>query len=268
LEEEASLAREVAEIVRQIRLRRGRRFAEGRRGRLWIKRLIRRSLAHGGVPFTLPMKEARPRTPRVVLLVDVSWSVARAAGLFLLVCAGLADRLRRVEVFFFVDRVVEATELVRSWAARRAAPPVRGGALPAAAPSRRRRAGAGIAPRPGAPPFASLIEGIPDLDPSAASDYGRAFYHARGILPRSGGRDTVLVVLGDARSNYRDPLPWAFEEAAGRCRRVIWLNPEPRALWDTADSVMSAYMEACDVICEARDLEGIARGVREILRAA
>lgn len=238
-EEEALMARQIPPIVQEIRLRRGRRFRKGPRGRLWAKRMIRESLAHGGVPFTLPMKERRPRRPRVVLLVDVSHSVARAAGYFLLICRGLTERLGRTETYFFVDRVVEATGFVRAWRGR---------------------------PEPAAS-FKELLKSIPDLNAGAPSDYGRVFFQALPLLSRSSGRDTLLVVLGDARSNYRDPLVWAFEDLAARCRRVIWMNPEAHRLWSTADSVIERYLPACDVVCEARDLEGLARGVREILRS-
>src|SRR5262249_45125990 len=111
---------------------------------------------------------------------------------------------------------------------------------------------------------------IEGLDPRAASDYGRAFYqaaHARRGTLRSAGRDTVLVVLGDARGNYQDPQAWAFETLAERCRRVIWLNPEPASRWGTGDSALDEYLPSCDVLCEAGDLDGIARGIDEILRA-
>jgi uncharacterized protein with von Willebrand factor type A (vWA) domain len=238
-EEEALLAREIPALIREIRLRRGRRFRRGPRGRLWTKRMMRESLAHGGVPFVLPMKERRPRRPRVVLLVDVSFSVARAAGYFLQICRGLTERLSRTEIYFFVDRVVEATSAVRSWSDR---------------------------PAPGLP-FDDLLRSIPDLNLGAPSDYGRVFFQARPVLSRSTGRSALLVVLGDARSNHREPLGWAFEDLAARCRRVLWLNPEPRDLWDTADSVMGTYLPACDVVCEARDLQGLTRGVREIMRS-
>ena len=238
-EDEARLAREIPSIIEEIRLRRGRRFTEGPRGRLWVKKMIRDSLAHGGVPFSLPMKRRRPRRPRVALLVDVSHSVTRAAGYFLLICRGLAARLGRTEVHVFVDRVAEATQAIRRWAARR------GGDLD----------------------FAGTLSTLPGIDLEGASDYGRAFHQALGFVGRSSGRETVLVVLGDARSNHRDPLAWAFEDLSGRCRKVLWLNPEGHLLWDTGDSVMRVYAPSCDVVCEARDLEGLANGVRAILRS-
>ncbi len=260
-EEEARLAAAAAAVIREIRLRRGRRFARGPRGRLWVKKVVRESLAHGGVPFVLPMKERRPRRPRLLLLVDVSHSVLRASGLFLLICRGLQEWIDRAAIHLFVDRICDATEAIRKWSPGPIAS--RGG------DQARRRHGPGEAIRPhaGAASFAEIVRSLPHLDPAAPSDYGRAFYQARSVLLRSGGRDTVLVVLGDARTNRRDPLSWAFEEVASRCRRVLWLNPEPRALWDTGDSVMSVYLPSCDLACEVRDLDALAAGVRQILRS-
>ena len=79
-------------------------------------------------------------------------------------------------------------------------------------------------------------------------------------------RNTVLVVLGDGRSNRLDPLPWAFEDIARRCRRVIWMVPEARRRWGTGDSDLFEYLLHVDVAVEAEDLDGLARGVDEILK--
>ncbi len=234
------LAREVPRMIREIRLRAGRRARGAARGRPWMPRVMRGSLRTGGVPFVIPRRAPRPRRPRVAVLVDVSWSVARASALFLMLAGGFLKTRGRTTVHLFVDRCVDATQRLADW----------DGEGPAS--------------------FSRFLETFDALDPKAASDYGRAFYQAaraHGTGARTSRRDTVLVVLGDARSNFRDPQGWAFEAMAGRSRRVIWLNPEPAARWDTGDSVLSCYAPSCDVICEARDLDGIARGVAAIVRA-
>src|SRR6185436_12239606 len=96
-------------------------------------------------------------------------------------------------------------------------------------------------------------------------DYGRAFYALASGPFRARRGGTVLVVLGDGRTNVFDPLPWAFEEIASRSRRVIWLVPEPRARWGTGDSALPLYLASCDLAIEATDLEGLAHGVRAIV---
>ncbi len=239
------LAREVPKLVHEIRLRAGRRFRRDRAGRVWTARVMRDSVGTGGVPFVLPFRRRRPRRPRVVVLVDVSWSVMRASILFLMMAREFLEANRRTSIHFFVDRCVDATAIMRRWDVE--------------------------APLES---FERLLASLKDLDPMAPSDYGRAFYQAAHARPHSplgqvpaAGPDTILVVLGDARSNNRDPQPWAFEDLASRSRRVIWLNPEPASRWDSGDSVLSDYLPWCDIVCEARDLEGIARGMAEIVRS-
>jgi len=241
--QERAVAKEVPRLLREIRLRAGRRLGRAPSGRLWTARVLRGNLGTGGAPFVLTFRRRRPRRPRALVLVDVSWSVMSASTFFLHMARAFLDARAtgpRTSIHFFVDRCVEATSLVARWKG------------------------------PGEVPLARLLEGMPDLDPKAASDYGRAFYQAlrsRRGAGRAAGRDTILVVLGDARSNHRDPQAWAFEELASRCRRVLWLNPEPFARWNTGDSDLSEYLPFCDVVCEASDLEGIARGVSEIARS-
>jgi uncharacterized protein with von Willebrand factor type A (vWA) domain len=96
------------------------------------------------------------------------------------------------------------------------------------------------------------------------SDYGNVF---RGFADRYGAdvdARSTLIVMGDARNNYREPGLEAFTDLAGRSRRVYWLNPEPRPDWDTTDSVMSAYAPACDRVFEVRTLRQLAACVDEI----
>ena len=42
---------------------------------------------------------------------------------------------------------------------------------------------------------------------------------------------TTLIVMGDARSNYREPGLEPFQDLAERSRRLYWLNPERAREW-------------------------------------
>jgi hypothetical protein len=260
-DEERRLAREVPRLVQEIRLGAGRRLARAKRGRLWTRRLFRENLSRGGVPFVLPFRRARPRRPRVVLLVDVSHSTARAAGYFLAMATEFVKAGRQARVLAFVDRPVDATRAVARWARGR---PAAQGAVALKTALRGRRRGEGI--ESGGRSFADLIESLPGLNLGALSDYGRTLHALLKSHLRPSGRDTVLVVLGDARTNRFDPLPWAMDEIARRCRAVLWLVPEPRSRWGTADSALADYLPYADAVVEARDLAGLARGVAELVR--
>ncbi len=262
-EEERAIAREVPRMVRALRLQAGRRLAGARAGRPWLRRALRDSLASGGVPFVIPFRAPKPKSTRVVLLVDVSFSVARAAGFFLLMAAAFLDLGRRARILVFVDRPVDATATIRNWArgltGRRNA---RAGDRPR--PRRGPRPGEGLSS--GSVSFADVVEELRDLNLDAPSDYGRAFHALRTSPARPRGRASLLVILGDGRTNRFDPLPWALDELSRDCRAVLWLVPEPRSRWGTADSALPVYLPSVDLVAETTDLTGLARGLAELVR--
>lgn len=257
-EDERKLAALLPGILEAIRLREGRRMRRGRRGRLHVRRIFRDNLRTGGVPFVLPYRRPKRARARVVLLVDVSWSVARAAGFFLWMAASSLSLGRATRVLAFVDRPVDITEPLARWVSGRA-----GAAAPAPRP-RRPRPGEGIVPRNLS--FADLLEATPGLNLQAGSDYGRAFHALLSGRLRPTGRDTILVILGDGRTNRFEPLTWALQEIARRTRAVLWLVPEPQGRWGTGDSALAAYLPFVDLVVEAADLSGLARGLAALLR--
>jgi uncharacterized protein with von Willebrand factor type A (vWA) domain len=258
-EDEHEIAAQVPRLIERIRLRTGRRLRRASRGRVYLRRVFRDSLRHGGVPCVLPFRRRRPRRSRVVLLIDVSWSTARAAGLFLSIAGEFLRRARDTRVLLFVDRAVDATREIEDWLARS---PARGGRVDRTRSGR--RPGAGIVR--GDISFARLIGSMRGLNLDAPSDYGRAFHALSRSKLRPGGTTTALLVLGDGRTNRFNPQDWAFEEIASRCGAVVWLVPEPVERWDTGDSALGSYLTHVDVAVEARDLRGLARGVSELLR--
>lgn len=257
-EEERRLAELLPAIIERLRLGRGRRLRRSRRGRLWARRLFRQAAARDGVPFVLPFRARSPQRVRVVLLVDVSWSTARAAGYFLAIATELLALGRRHRAILFVDRPVDATGALSRWGRGR----LEAGRGPS--PSRTRPVpGSGIAR--GGTSFAALLASLGGLNLEAPSDYGRAFHALLHSRWRPRGRDTILAILGDARTNRFDPLPWALEEISRQCRAVLWLVPEPKERWGEADSVLRDYLPYVDTVVEAADLRGLARGVSELL---
>jgi uncharacterized protein with von Willebrand factor type A (vWA) domain len=71
-------------------------------------------------------------------------------------------------------------------------------------------------------------------------------------------RRSVVLVAGDARTNYSDPGEAAFAEICDRAGRVYWLNPEPRGFWNEGDSVIGRYAPLCAQVRECRTLRQIA----------
>jgi len=236
-EEEQTLAREVRRAVERIRLRTGRRLRATSSGRPYMRRVFRDSQRTGGVPFRLPRRRPRHRTPRVLLLIDVSWSTAPSARCFLEMAGEFLRLGRQTRVLFFVDRAIEVTETLARWLDRR---------------------------KPGS--FDSLLRSIDGLNLDAPSDYGRMFHSLSTSSTRPRGRRTVLVVLGDGRTNVFDPLDWALDEIVQGCGAALWLVPEPIGVWGTGDSALPRYLPHMDTVVEVGDLRGLTRGVTEMLR--
>src|SRR3712207_8654209 len=48
-------------------------------------------------------------------------------------------------------------------------------------------------------------------------------------------RSSTVIVLGDARTNGREPHAGIFSAISQRAGRTFWLNPEPRLYWNYGD---------------------------------
>jgi prepilin-type processing-associated H-X9-DG protein len=170
--------------------------------------------------------------PDLVLLCDVSGSVAAFTRFTLLLVACLQLQFPRIRSFLFIDTVDEVTETLKT-------------TDPA-----------------DAIPKALQIANVVWLD--GHSDYGHSFkqFHER-YMEAVNDRSHVLV-LGDARSNYRNPEAWVMKDVREKAKRVWWLNPESQQHWDTGDSVMSAYAEHCDAVHECRNLRQLAGFIEKL----
>lgn len=104
------------------------------------------------------------------------------------------------------------------------------------------------------------------LDLNARSDFGRVLVQ---LVQRYGlrmRRDTLVLILGDARNNRRPPRADLLAEIRDRVRAVVWLNPETRERWDTGDSVMKSYARHCDVVLNAWNLRTLLQALNAFAR--
>jgi len=209
------------------------RLATHRKRTLSIRRTMQRAMGTGGVPFRLVTEPARPPRPEIVVLCDMSGSVAAFSRFTLDLLVALDARLNRLRVFSFIDGVAEISERVRE------------------ARAVGRRLTAGEASR-GAVRW------------SGGSDYGRVMREFAGEHAHHLSRRSVVLVVGDARTNYADPGLAAFEEIGRRAGRVYWLNPEPRRFWNEGDSVIGRYAPMCAQVRECRTLRQIADFVQSL----
>ncbi|MDQ6797995.1 MAG: VWA domain-containing protein [Actinomycetota bacterium] len=232
-EEMAAMRRTLLPLSRRLAVRLARRRRHRRHGSLDFRSTVRHSLSSGGVPVEPRFKHRRPSKPEIVVVADVSGSVATFARFTLQFVHALSSQFSRVRSFVFIDGIDEVTRLFE-----------------------------------GSEDLAHAIQRVnTEADVIWAeghSDYG----HALGVFAERWGTEltnrTTVVVLGDARNNYHDPAAWAVAEVAGRARHLWWLNPEPQSYWDTGDSVISDYAGYCDGVFECRNLRQLERFVERI----
>ena len=104
------------------------------------------------------------------------------------------------------------------------------------------------------------------LDLYALSDFGKVLQqfwqeHGGHLLTRN----TLVVILGDARNNRRPPRPDLLARLRDHAKKLVWLNPEPRERWDTGDSVIGRYAAGCDVVMECRNLRELLNALKQTL---
>lgn len=180
-----------------------------------VRRTMRASLETGGVPLRLRHRPKRPRRPEIYVLCDVSTSVTSASVFFLSVLHALHDSFRKLRSFVFIERISEVTEVFE-----------------------RERDFAAVARR------ISSEGGVADV--SGYTDYGRVWLEFLSEISDELDPRSTVIVLGDARTNGREPHAEVFAQIAARAGRLFWLNPEPKLYWNYGDSVMAAYERHCD----------------------
>jgi uncharacterized protein with von Willebrand factor type A (vWA) domain len=214
---------QVHRVVAQMKRRLASHGREHRgRRRSWqvdVRRTMRASLQTGGVPLELKYRPRRPRRPELYVLCDVSTSVTSASVFFLSVLHALHDQFRKLRSFVFVERISEVTDVFER---ERSFEVV----------SRRIATDAGVA------------------DVSGYTDYGRVWLEFLDNVVDDLDPRATVIVLGDARTNGREPHAQVFAQVAERAGRTFWINPEPRLYWNYGDSVMSAYEPHCDGVFE------------------
>jgi uncharacterized protein len=221
----APLVQRLAHVLAQL--------ATHRRRKLSIRRTLHASMGTGGVPFRLVTEPAKPPRPEIVVLADMSGSVASFSRFTLDLLVALDSRINRLRVFSFVDGLADVTELVRE--ARAAG---------------RRMSMSEVAQR------AIRLNG--------SSDYGHVLREFAAVHGPRLTRRSVVLIVGDARSNYGDPAVASLADIAGRAGQVYWLNPEPRRYWNDGDSVIGKYEPWCVQVRECRTLRQIADFVQSL----
>ncbi|KRC52958.1 MULTISPECIES: VWA domain-containing protein [unclassified Nocardioides] len=228
------MRKEIFPLARRLatRLAKEQHSRHARTAPLDFRRTVRASIATGGVPITTHHRPKRPHRSDLVVLCDVSGSVANFAQFTLLFVFALREVFQSMRAFTFIDHVHEVTGHFR----------------------------------PGADP----VDVLADLAASAShaalwgrTNYGRAFTKFDENFFDALTPKTTLLILGDARSNYSDLHEDTLRRLTGAVKRSFWLNPEHERNWGTGDSAAPTYGEIVPMI-ECRNLVQLQEFVHDL----
>ncbi len=222
-EDEIKRMREVVERLAQkikniLSIRRRRE----KRGKLDLHQTLRRNMSHGGIPFELIFKQRRKDRPKLVILCDVSSSVANVSRFMLQFVYSLQEAFTKIRSFVFVAELGEVTQLFQDDDINQA--------------------------------IEKALDGGDVINVYTRSNFGYAFHEFWKNNLAAIDKKTTVLVLGDARNNYNDPRAWCLRDIHQKAKNVLWLNPESPSAWGFGDSVMDKYLPYTDVAEECRNL--------------
>ncbi|OHT77622.1 hypothetical protein BKG69_17725 [Mycobacteroides chelonae] len=228
-----NMRRVVHPLARMLASRLAARRRRAHTGQIDLRRTLRKSMSTGGVPIDVVQKKPRPARPELVVLCDVSGSVAGFSHFTLLLVHALRQQFSRVRVFAFIDTTDEVTHLFT--------------------------------------PDTDLAEAIVRITREAQvftgdghSDYGHAFKTFVEKFPTVLSPRSALLILGDARTNYRNPAVEVLSTMVSASRHAHWLNPEPKNHWGTGDSAATRYQDAI-AMHECRSAKQLATVIDNLL---
>lgn len=221
------IVRTVAKRLSNVHARRAKRAL---RGQLDVRKTLRSNMGFDGSLFDIRWKRTKVSRPRVVVICDVSRSVADYSRFLLLFLYSMTEVIDRIRTFTFCSDVAEVSQIFETSSVEEALFQAQAAA------------------------------------PIGSTDYGQVFRTLEKDFLEAFTPRTTVMILGDARNNYGDPETGILKLIQQRSRNVIWLNPEPTVDWGTGDSEMDAYRPFCHLIKECNTINQLEQALDQMLK--
>ncbi|KUO69759.1 MAG: hypothetical protein APF81_17305 [Desulfosporosinus sp. BRH_c37] len=230
-EEKTLVKSSIRKWARKLALRPGSRWKTSHRGSIDISRIIQQSVQWDGILFNLSYRQRIPRAPELVVLCDVSNSMAAFVEFLIYMVTCLRARFRKIRVFFFIDSVWDVSDFV--WD----------------------------------DDLSGVKQEIKSWGHKASSgftDYGAVFRElAESLLKKVSSRAT-MVILGDGKNNYRPAQSEYIAQISSRVRNLFWLNPLDSMDWNEPDNMMNEYEKYCSKVYRCRSASDLQRVVKDV----
>ncbi|MDR3540956.1 MAG: VWA domain-containing protein [Desulfosporosinus sp.] len=217
--------------ARKLAVRPGTRWKSSHKGLIDITRIVQQSVQSNGFIFRLNYRQRIPRASELVVLCDVSNSMAAFVEFLIYLVTCLRARFRKIRVFFFIDSVWDVSEFVCDDDL------------------------SGVKQE---------IKSSGDKVSSGFSDYGAVFKELAENKLKAVSTRATLVILGDGKNNYRPAQTEYLAQISEKVRNVFWLNPLDVQEWDERDNMMKEYQNYCSKVYRCRSANDLHQIVQDV----
>lgn len=226
------MEKRVERLAHKLASRYSYRYRPAKSGRIDMRRVLQRAARLGRTPEKLLYQDKIMNKPRIVVLCDISGSVAVYSAFLLQLVYAMSRRFDDMRTFLFVDEIAEITPQLKS---------------------------------------NNLKDGVQQAIRQAKcsrlgiSNFGQVFEMFYRQFGHILNEKTTLIILGDAKNNWYPPRQEELKNISNKVKRIVWLNPEPREKWNTEDSIIGIYGQSCGEVLECRNLEQLEQAIRKIV---
>ncbi len=202
------------------------------KGKLLFRKTIRKSLKNGGSLYDIVLKPKIKKKPRLILLCDISGSMALYSLFGLTLLFGVVQRFRSVHAFVFIDGITDITNELKNLK------------------------------------FNNINKILTNwnnyVHVDGHSDYDKSFKDLLDEKIISNSSFNTLIVIGDARNNYRPINTETIDKLSKKFQNIYWMNPERSQYWNTGDSQFHYFQSISKKYSEVRNFEQLKTFINSI----
>ena len=220
-DERKKLLEQTYALGNKLALKFKKQIKHSNKGNLNLRKTIRKSIQAGGVLQNIIFKPKNKKKPKLVILCDISGSMALYSLFGLTLLYGMVSRFNSIKSFVFIDGITEVTKDIKKLKKNE---------------------------------IESFLKNWNNyVKHDGHSDYSRTFEELVEEIKKNNSNYKCLIVIGDARNNYRDIDDRLVNEVGKLFKNIYWLNPERLKYWNTGDSLIRKFDKVTNNTSEVRN---------------
>lgn len=228
-QERQQLLEQTYQLGNKLAVKYKRFIKESSKGRLFFRRTIRKSLETGGAIQNIILKPKLRKKPKLTIVCDISGSMALNSLFGVTLLYGMINKFSSIKAYVFIDGITEITKALRS---------IKKNEIESI--------------------FSRWNEFVKS---DGHSDYQKSFEE---LIELDETKNCTLIVIGDARNNYRNISQELISNLAEKYNKIFWINPEQKKYWNTGDSQMNKFEVINLRTVEVRNYKQLKKFIQEL----